>query len=248
MGTSPGCDCATVYYGIYEMMSILWDFNTCLTYYKHYIDFVIGIWICDPNPVTDHLNWKAFNTCLSNYGKLVWDVTPCSDHLQFLDLDILLINWKFSTKLYYKPRNLYLYLVPHSCHPGGVLKDLICGQIQRIYGLTTHCKDIIESIVQFYEVLKDGGCAPETIQSFFLLASENCQSNCSHNTVPDTINEKHTYLHLRYNPNDPSCSDIQSLFRKHVLSPSRKNPLQDILNRDGYKIGTNRLIVCYHRH
>ena len=120
MGTSPGCDYATIYFGIYKMMSILWSFHSCLLYYKRYIDDVIGVWICHSDPVVDHLNWKAFKACLSNYGKLVWDITPRSDCLTFLDLDITLRNHKFSTKMYYKPRNLYLYLAPHSCHPPGV--------------------------------------------------------------------------------------------------------------------------------
>ena len=150
MGTSPGCDNATIYFGIYEMMSILWSFHSCLLYYKRYIDDVIGVWICHSDPVVDHLNWKAFKACLSNYGKLVWDITPRSDCLTFLDLDITLRNHKFSTKMYYKPRNLYLYLAPHSCHPPGVIKGMIFGQIKRIYDLTTHESDIFYSIVHYY--------------------------------------------------------------------------------------------------
>ena len=90
MGTSPGCDYATIYYGIYEMTTLLWNFITCLAYYKRYTDDVLGIWIIDPDPVTDHLNWKAFKACLSNYGMLVWDITPRATHVTFLDLEFIL--------------------------------------------------------------------------------------------------------------------------------------------------------------
>ena len=64
----------------------------------------------------------------------------------------------------------------------------------------------------------------------------------------NTLNEKRIYLHLRYNPHDPVRGDIQTLFSENVLLPKGETPLQDLRNQKGYKMGTNRLIVCYHRH
>ena len=169
------------------MMTILWNFNSCLSYYKRYIDNVIGLWICDSDPVVDHLNWKAFKACLSNYGKLEWDITPRSKYLTFLDLNITLQDHEFSTKLYYKDRNLYLYLAPHSCHPPGVIKGMIYGQIKRIYDLTTRSEDILYSIVHFYEALKDRGYSSETLRPLFLLASKKYEQKnaCTLPLAPD---------------------------------------------------------------
>ena len=247
MGTSPGCDYATIYFGIYKMATIIWDFLVCLAYYKRYIDDIIGIWICHDDPVTDHLNWKAFKACLSNYGKLEWDITPRSNQLTFLDLVITLENHKFSTKLYYKPRNLYLYLPPHSCHPPGVIKGMIFGQIKRIYDLTTHNEDVISSILHYYDALKDRGCSSDTLGPLFLAASTTYRQETTC-TVLQATEENRTYLHLRYNPHDPPRSHIQNLFRQHVLLPQGETPLPEMRNRNGYIIGTDKLIVCYHRH
>lgn len=194
----------------------------------------------------DHLNWKAFNACLSNYGLLTWDVTPRSNKLTFLDLDITLENHKFSTRMYYKPRNLYLYLPPRLCHPPGVIKGMIFGQIKIIYDLTTKREDILTSILHFYDALRNRGHSSNSVRPYIKNACE--KYSCPQKNVIQNLEEKRMYLHLRYNPNNPSRDVIQTLFSTLILEPEKETPLAEMRNRKGYQTGINRLIVCYHRH
>ena len=67
-------------------------------------------------------------------------------------------------------------------------------------------------------------------------------------TIVRNVDKKCTYLHLQFNPHDPPLNIIQTLFQESVLLPSKETPLPELCNCQGYKIGTNKLIVCYHRN
>ena len=60
--------------------------------------------------------------------------------------------------------------------------------------------------------------------------------------------KKRCYLHLKYNPADPSSKQIQKLWRDLVAFPANKPHLYHLRNSFGEKIKASRLIIAYSRH
>ena len=54
------------------------------------------------------------------------------------------------TSIYEKVMNLYLYILPHSAHPPGVLTGLVSGDILQIHSLCSKKEDINLSMKEFY--------------------------------------------------------------------------------------------------
>jgi len=67
---------------------------------------------------------------------------------------------------------------------------------------------------------------------------------------PDANNT--VFLHIPFHPLDPPSTEIQKLFRKHLLkergiNPYGPTPLYKIWNDKGKELGIRRMIVAYHR-
>ena len=56
------------------------------------------------------------------------------------------------------------------------------------------------------------------------------------------------YLHLKYNPADPSSKQIQKLWRDLVTRPTNKPHLYHLRNDLDEKIRVSRLVIAYSRH
>ena len=59
VGTPPTPPWATIFYGLHEQKLIPRWINN-VTFYKCFIDDVIGIWLVDPDPATNKRLWKEF--------------------------------------------------------------------------------------------------------------------------------------------------------------------------------------------
>ena len=123
---------------------------------------------------------------------------------------------------------------------------MIYGAIKRIYDLTTHRKDILPSIKQYYKALKKCGHEPKQLRPHFLKACR-LRETVQHSTVTDQ-SEKKAFLHLAYNPNDPPRSAIQQTFQNTILEPPGEPHFSTLWNREGTPIRTNRLVIAYKRH
>jgi hypothetical protein len=134
---------ATLYFAIHEL-NLLTQFKIYLAFYRRYIDDCLGIWLHDPNPEIDAINWTSFKDTMQTYGSLEWELTERQRSTDFLGLTIeMKSNGTFRTKLFEKNLNLYLYIPPHSAHPPGVLRGLTTGMLKHIYRLTTDATDIL---------------------------------------------------------------------------------------------------------
>jgi len=56
------------------------------------------------------------------------------------------------------------------------------------------------------------------------------------------------FLHLKYNPADPSSSYIQKLWREIVVQPKNKPHITHLKNYLGERFTTSRLVIAYSRH
>jgi hypothetical protein len=254
MGTPPAPTYATIYCALHEDEAVR-KFGE-LRLFKRYIDDIIGIWVPNPDENDDD-RWASYQAYMDTHKKIRWEFTERSHQAIFLDLLITIGNdHKISTKIYEKPLNLYLYLPPHSTHPSGVLKGLVYGSITRIYRLTSDrnvCKDNLNDL--FLRLKARGHKSDQLLPLFkdalLRLRTRQLQAETQADATleeKEETEEKRVFFHLQYHPMDPPSNHIQQLFRDELLLPRGSHvPLSGIPNHKNARIGTNRLIVCYHR-
>ncbi|KAL7547128.1 hypothetical protein ACHAWF_010445 [Thalassiosira exigua] len=142
LGMSPDpTTIANLYVAIFEAQKVLPWLKVCLLYLCRFIDDGFGIWIHHPDPATDLLLWDSFQRTV-NEGRHTWEFIKRSRSVDFMDVTISIDGSKLETNLFEKKLALHLYLPPHSCHPPGVLRGLIFGQVLRIYSLRSREADI----------------------------------------------------------------------------------------------------------
>ena len=135
MGTPPACMWSTLYFSIHEN-KLCHKYRHFLLFYKRLIDDGFGVWNWTGTPACCD-QWSEFKQEMKTFGKLQWVLTTLSTHVAIVDLTLTICNGRIETTLFEKELNLYLYLLPHSAHPTGVLKGLIAGMILRIIRLTS---------------------------------------------------------------------------------------------------------------
>ena len=128
MGTPPAPPWATIFYALHEnKMLPRWAEN--VSFYKRFINDVIGVWRVDPCPERNELLWSEFKADMNSWFGSEWTCTMPSRSFNFMDLTISIVDGRLNTIIYKKYQNLYLYIPPSSSHPKGVLTGLIFGQV-----------------------------------------------------------------------------------------------------------------------
>jgi hypothetical protein len=111
MGTPPALMWANLYMSINED-TFLQPFDTNLTFYKRFIDDVLGLWTIT-NTATNAATWAAFGLQLkSELFKIEWIIQPLSTQVDFMDMTINIEEDKIVTTLFEKPSNFHLYTPP----------------------------------------------------------------------------------------------------------------------------------------
>jgi hypothetical protein len=248
MGTPPAPPYATLYYAVYED-SFLNQFETSLLFYRRFIDDVIGIWLCDPDPMTDENRWRAFQAAMNQGRGLRWEFKNRSDTVDFMDLTISIDSNRISTTLYEKPLNLYLYIPPHSAHPPGLLPGIIHGTLFRIYTLCTDDNDKRLRTQIFFRRLLVRGYKADNLRPLFHHAIMRAKAYTGPRTDPTQNQPSNSMiLHLPFHPNDPPSYQIQQTWRECVATPQYKMPLWDMRNpKTRGKCNIRRMIIAYHR-
>lgn len=254
MGTPPAPMYATIYFLIHELV-VIPLFRQWLLLYGRYIDDGFGIWRIPAGeaPHVSRRRWEEFCTAFNSFGSLQWDFSPLGTKATFLDLDIELFDGSFSTSLFAKKLNLYLYLPSHSSHPPGVLHGLILGTIHRIFRLCSHADDARAQLVLFFRRLRLRGYPPRQLERAFHQALLSHQQATRHRressnapVLPDDGSNR-LFLHCHFHPAGIPRSLIQSLASNNLFHPHNKPPLCDLSNHNGHPLGFDRLIVAFHR-
>jgi hypothetical protein len=88
MGTPPAPMWANLYMSINED-TFLQPFYTNLTFYKMFIDDVLGLWTIT-NTATNTVTWAEFSLQLnSELLELEWIIQPLSTQVDFMDMTIM---------------------------------------------------------------------------------------------------------------------------------------------------------------
>ena len=254
MGICPAPSIAIIFFAIHEEF-LLEKWGSSLLLYLRFIDDVLGIWLTDPNHITDGRNWNNFKTDVNDFHGLPWTFIPRTTEVVFMDFVITIVGDKLSTDLYEKPMALYLYIPPHSAHAQGV-NSLITGQMRRIFGLCSDPERMKVHAQNFLHRLIDRGYTNEELIPLFNSAAKNAKA-AQQRSVEQILqgkqdrvksNERCIRLHRLYHPNDPSASTIQGLFKQYIFEPAGRTPLNELENFDLAKIPIDRLMLCNHRH
>ena len=255
MGMSPAPTIANLYVAIFELSNILPLLDKHLLFYKRFIDDGIAIWLHDKDPITDANNWLDFQSIINRHSGLQWTfVEPCKK-LIYMDMTIQIENGLIVTSMYAKPMALYQYIPPNSCHPPGVLKGLVLGQILRIYQLCTKTEDIDRELRLFHVRLVDRGYQPDVLFPIFVQGVDNATNYLSLTPAQREARklarsgnmDERVFFHVEYHPQNVTSKITQQLWRNTISSPSGKETLTQVKNCSGFYIKIKRLIVAYHR-
>ena len=261
MGMSPAPPLANIFVAIHEEEEI-WDFvkQGIVHFLRRFIDDGIGIWIHHPDPTVDEQRWNDFKKTVNN-GCLDWEFSPRSNSVIFLDTVISIVDRRIETSLYEKPLALHLYLPPHSCHPPGVTKGLVMGEVLRISYLCSREEDIHANLRKFYRRLCASGHNETTLNNLFNLAIENAEKYMAmtllqREQLRDDKREaakRRVYLKIPFHPSDPPRRLLQKMWRNLVSNPPGRLPLNQLhtnnLIEDGVlaTVPIDRLTIAYRR-
>ena len=247
MGAPPAPTYATLAFGTHEE-NFLPDHEAHLVYYGRYIDDVFGIWHHHPDPALDTQLWTRFTTDLQAYDGLIWELSDRLPSINYLDIQITIQDSRITTDLYTKALNLHLYLPPRSAHPPGVLYGLVAGTVYRAYVL---CSDITVAILHlkaFLRHLVARGYSRQRLLPLFHKGITNAKLFLNHGidyTQP-TKDLDAIFYRIQYHPQDPSSTQLQQLWARHVFNPPDQPSLVDININNGH-LRISRFIVCYMR-
>ena len=253
MGMSPAPTIANLYVSIFENQHLSPGNPLQLSFLRRFIDDGFGIWLTDPNPTTDELEWERFQTTINSMG-LTWEFSPRSTTVTFMDLTISIEHGRFNTAIYSKPMSLHLYIPPNSCHDPGTATGLILGHTLRVHRLCSKHTDIHKELEEFYHRLVKRGYSPTSILPLLARAETDARDRVAHEKITpridktkDKSNDDALFFHLPFHPSNPPSSHIQSLWRDIIAKPSNGETLTSLTNYIGHKIPITKLIVAYSR-
>ena len=248
MGTPPAPPYATVFFGIYEE-AIMEEFQHQLVEYVRFIDDIFGIWRIDEDNEIDSQQWNEFQSALNAESGLTWDISDRNQQVNFMDLTITIRpDNTIHTTLFEKAQNLYLYIPPHSAHPTGVLTGIVLGGIHRIYSLCSDKADIKTHLEKFYNRLCIRGYKRSTLEPIFSKGISTQANNTIQDTLPlSNLERNRVFLHLPYNPGNPSSSVLQHIWHSTIAKPRGRRRLEECKNKDDVPMELNRMTVAYSR-
>ena len=259
MGTPPAPNYATIYFCIWEMIII--PLFPELAYYRRYIDDGFGIWtpLEGSNCHDDDARFAEFKSLMDGFGSthpffvnsthtpLQWEFSERCDSAIFLDLSLSIDNLgTIHSSIYEKSLNLYLYIVPHSCHSAGSIKGTIWGMVHRAKALCTNTADYEPFLRKCFHRLLARGHQKKTILPVFKLAIARVIRGT--NVLPHVVkNKDHNLLfHREIHPDDPSTRSINYIFRSTIVSPANQPHIQQLACPNGSQVLFQDLTVSHH--
>ena len=254
MGISPAPPWAILFFALHEkVFTVKWKEQ--LPFWRRFIDDGLGLWLRHPDPTTNNTLWNEFKHDVNDYHGLEWVFTHPSQTVDFMDLTISIANNKFTTTLFEKELNLYVYIPPNSAHPPGVVTGLVFGMILRIWKLCSRANDAKRRIKTFFRRLLRRGYTKTFLIPLFAKATENAKRHfrrtpAEFKSAEDAKlvrNHRRVFFHLPYHPNDTKSSVIQRHWRDNVMFPKGKTAFNQVRNHEDEKIPIDQLTIAYHR-
>lgn len=255
MGICPAPPIAIIFFAVHEEY-LLSKWGSSIFFYLRFIDDVFGIWLTNPDRITDESEWEKFQEDMNKFNGLPWEFTKRTSKVDFMDMTISINGNKLSTDLFEKEMALYLFIPPHSAHTPSSIIGLVTGQMLRIFSLCSEEQSIQVHVYNFFHRLLARGYEREYLLPIFHGAANRARDTLQRteeeaaNIKKERIKEsrKKLYFHRFYHPSDPSASAIQRIFQDCVLHPPGRRPLNELETLEKSKINKDGLIICNHRH
>ena len=260
MGTPPAPNYATIYICIWEMC-IIPQFPQ-LAYYRRYIDdgFVVWTPLEGSTHQEDEIQFTRFKSLMDEFGSthtffqnsthtpLRWEFSELSDSAIFLDLNLTIDRFgTIHSKIYEKDLNLYLYIVPHSCHTLGSIKGTIWGMVHRAKALCTNESDYEPFLRKCYNRLLARGHQKQNLLPIFNQAiSSIIYKTGVHPHIETQSRKENLMFHRKIHPDDPPSRAIHRAFRSNIISPVGDIDIQTINCPGGSQVRFRDLTISYH--
>jgi hypothetical protein len=218
MGTPCACSYATLSYAFHELHKVLPFFVNSLSYFKRFIDDMLGIWTGQTEE-----EWIRFKNSLNGFGKLTWITSERTKEVIFLDLRISINDEGYiETTTYQKDLNLHLYIPGLSAHPDGCLKGTIFGNAIRYWHQNSHIQNFTKLMSEFATHLQNRGHAMNLIEKIMMEAADRIDSGEMSNSCKkrntDMKQTTHTlYVHWQYHPCDITKTAIRNAYDKTLM-------------------------------
>ena len=140
-------------------------------------------------------------------------VEHSSDGIAFLDTFIYSRNGKIHTRIYSKECDNHHFLIPTSCHPIHIFRNIPFNIAQRIYKITSEATEYAKSKQQYSDYLLERGYREEIIKESFQKIEEKERTSL-YNTRKDTKKESKRCFPLICDFN-PGLPNIRAILNKH---------------------------------
>jgi hypothetical protein len=246
MGMSSPPTIANLYIVIYKTMYILPLLNS--------FNNGLGIWLHDPDPDVEAVNWILFKTLINFMGPR-WTSTKLSKRVIFMDMTIKISGCRLVTALHAKPMALYQYILPRSCHPPGTLTGLVFGQVLRIFQLCLRDEDINSESAAFHHCLLDRGYKATNIIPLLIKGIDNSNHYLSLTKAQQEEVKKARKGCAEERVFSTSLSPTKLILRCHPTSLVRPDSLSTlqrvselVKNWSNCLVPVKKLTVAYHQN
>ena len=132
---------------------------------------------------------------------------------------------------------------------------LIYGMILRYWKLCSRVTDVRRRMKTFFRRLLRRGYSKDFLIPLFKKAVENAHKHIRRSPQEFKAMQdrklvqgyRRVFFHLQYHPNDPSSKIIQRVWRKQVMFPNGKRPLNELVNVEDQRIPIDQLTIAYSR-
>jgi hypothetical protein len=218
MGTPCACSYATLSYAFHELHKVLPLFVNNLSYFKRFIDDMMGIWTGQTEE-----EWIIFKNSLNGFGKLTWITSERTKEVIFLDLRISMNDEGYiETTTYQKDLSLHLYIPGLSAHPDGCLKGTIFRNAIRYWHQNSHIQNFTKLMSEFATHLQNRGHTMNLIEKIMMETAERIDSgemsNSSKKINTDMKQTTQTlYVHWQYHPCDITKTANRNAYDKTLM-------------------------------
>ena len=186
------------------------------------------------------------------HPKIHFKLVYSKESVEYLDCKVYKNNNKLQTTLYSKPSDTHAYLVPTSCHPTHIVRNIPYGVAIRCKRICSEASEFEKHTVQFMNFFESRGYNRDFIQKEFQRANlksreslldmdididvnipdtvDNVNNVDAENIFVDNFNTSRNFpLVVDYNPKLPNISEILNKYKYILdLDPELKN----VINRD----------------
>jgi hypothetical protein len=178
-----------------------------IRFYKRYIDDILIFWSGTEEDLETFIN--EINK-LHHSIKFTCDYNFATKSTTFLDTTISLLNNTINTDLYRKPTDRVQYLLPNSCHPNHIFKNVPYSLALRILRICSTKATLEKRLKELGNMLLSRNYNKNVIKNA-ISRVESMDRSVSLNKVTKNKNER-IVLALTYNPKLPS---VPQILKKH---------------------------------